>query len=137
MTELVWDSARLGTATASSGASITVGEHAQFSTNDLLGAAAAGCLMQTFVRLAEDAKASILSFAATAHCESRRPLTPPHVTVHVYVVAPWGADAQALFALLARSTSESPIAQLLADRITMTADVRVLCTLQPAVREEP
>lgn len=127
MIELVWDAGRLGTATGPSGMSVTVGEQAHFSPDDLLAMAAAGCLMRTFLRLAESAHLVVLSYAANARaepaCESG---ADPHVTVHAYVVAPSRADEVALAKLCDQSARTSPIIQLLGDRVTVTSEVRVL-----------
>jgi len=127
MIELVWDADRLGTATAPSGATMTVGEHAHFSPDDLLAMAAASCLMRTFLRLADEGAARILSYAATAQaapaCASD---AAPHVTIHAYLVAPAGTDTRDLEDRFRRSTQVSPITRLLGDRVTATAEVRVL-----------
>ncbi len=127
MIELVWDTARLGTATSPSGMTVTVGEEAHFSPDDLLALAAASCLMRTFLRLAEEDHAPILSYAATADaapaCESR---AEAHVTVHAYLVTPSGGDADDLQVRFDRSVRVSPIARLLGDHVTVTSEMRVL-----------
>lgn len=128
MIELVWDAGRLGTATAPSGMSVTVGEQAHFSPDDLLAMAAAGCLMRTFLRLAENAHLTVLSYAANARAEPAcQSGADPHVTVHAYVVAPSRADEAALAKLCDESARNSPIVKLLGDRVTVTSEVRVLC----------
>jgi len=123
--ELVWDSGRTGTATAASGATVAVGDDARFSPNDLLAAALAGGLMRTFLQLAAEAGQPILSYVATAHAESSVPASP--VVVHIYLLAPAGADAKTLANLCARSGQLSPLAQRLAQAPTVTCEVRVLC----------
>jgi uncharacterized OsmC-like protein len=87
MVELVWDVSRVGTATAPSGASTTIGDDARFSPDDLLAMAAAGCHMRTFLRLAGDAEVPVFSYAATAHVEPGN-ASPPRVHVRSYVVTP-------------------------------------------------
>jgi organic hydroperoxide reductase OsmC/OhrA len=134
MIELVWDAARLGTATAPSGASATVGEQGSFSPEDLIAMATAACLMRTFLRLADQAHIPILSYAATAHANISAPAGAPHVAVHAYVVAPSCDDERDLMELSAESARLSPVAQLLGDRITIASDVRVLCGAEPARR---
>lgn len=128
MIELVWDAGRLGTAVGPSGMSVTVGEQAHFSPDDLLAMAAASCLMRTFLRLAENAHLTVLSYAANARaepaCESG---ADAHITVHTYVVAPSRADESALAKLCDESVRKSPIVQLLGYRVTVTSEVRVLC----------
>ena len=135
MIQLVWDAERLGTATASSGASASVGELAHFTPDDLLAMAIATCVMRTFLRLAADAKAAILGYAATASADaSCEPDGEPHVIVHSYVVAPSSSDARALAELAAQSARTSPIARVMGKRVTVTAEVRLLTGAEAAVR---
>ena len=129
MIELVWDTARVGTATSSSGATLTVGDHSAFSPDDLMAAAVASCVMRTFLRRASEGGLSILSYAATAQtCGPGQSADAPAVVVHVYLLAPAGADARRLTDLVAESAQASPIAQRLACRPAVTSDVRVLHT---------
>jgi organic hydroperoxide reductase OsmC/OhrA len=127
MIELVWDAGRFGTATAPSGAQVTVGEDAHFTPDDLLALATSSCLMRTFLRLTESEQPPILSFAATARpapaCETG---ASAGVTIHVYLVVSAASDAAAVRDRFHRSVRVSPIAQLLGDRLTVTSDVRVL-----------
>jgi organic hydroperoxide reductase OsmC/OhrA len=133
MIELVWDAGRLGTATSPTGMTVTVGEKAHFSPDDLLALSAASCLMRTFLRLAEEDHTPILSYVATARaapaCESN---AEAHVTVHAYLVAASGDDVRDLQDRFDRSVRVSPIAQLLGDRITVTSEMRVLCPAESA-----
>jgi uncharacterized OsmC-like protein len=129
MIELVWDEIRRGTATSASGHTIAVGEQADFSPDDLLALATAACLMRTFLRLADEERAPLLSYAATARaapaCASN---VRPHVTIHAYLLASSAADRASLTDRFARSVRLSPIARVLGDDITVTSEVRVLHT---------
>lgn len=129
MVELVWDEHRRGTATSASGQTVAVGEHADFSPDDLLALATASCVMRTFLRLADEERAPLLSYAATARaapaCESD---VRPHITIHAYLVAPSAADQKDLTDRFARSVILSPIARLLGPQVTVTSEVRVLHT---------
>lgn len=128
MIELVWDHRRQGTATASSGTSVTVGEGTNFSPSELLATAVASCLMQTFLQAAEEAGTPILSYAATAHVgPDRESAAAPRVHVCAYIVAPSGAVTRQILMLFERAIERSPIARLLGDRAVLTSDVRVLC----------
>jgi len=131
MVELVWDLSRVGTATAPSGASTTVGDDASFSPTDLLAMAAAGCHMRTFLRLAGDAHVPVLSYAATAHVDAAGP-GPPCVHVRAYVVAPEGVTEARVADLLDRASRTSPVSQTLGNRVRVQADVRVLGGSCPA-----
>jgi organic hydroperoxide reductase OsmC/OhrA len=129
MIELVWDDIRRGTATSSSGRTVAVGEQADFSPDDLLALAAATCLMRTFLRLATEEQAPLLSYAATARAAPACELdVRPHITIHAYLVAPSAADQRDLTDRFARSVTVSPIARLLDDVLTVTSEVRVLHT---------
>jgi organic hydroperoxide reductase OsmC/OhrA len=142
MIELVWDAERLGTATAPSGATASVGERphasgasarAHFSPDDLVAMAVSSCVMRTFLRLAEQANVPILSYASTARAESAcEPGGTPHVTVHAYVVAPSGTNQRDVTALFRKSARLSPITQLLGEHVTVTTEVQALCGTEPA-----
>jgi hypothetical protein len=125
MIELVWDLGHSGTATSPSGATVSVGGGTQFSPDELLATAVASSVMGTFLDLAREARCPILSYVATAHGELSLPASP--LVVHVYLLAPAGADARALADLCTRSAQMSPVAQRLALPPTVTCEVRVLC----------
>lgn len=130
MVELVWDVSRVGTATAPSGASATVGDGASFSPDDLLAMAAAGCHMRTFLQLAGDAGVPVLSYAAAAHVEAGP--DAPRVHVRAFVVAPGAATVARLRELMDRAARLSPVSRALGDRIRVQADIRVLADACPA-----
>lgn len=127
MVELVWDEDRLGTATGQSGISVSVGEAAHFSPDELLATAAASCLMRTFLRMADEAGIEVLGYSANAKaspaCEAD---AAPAVAVHVYIVAPTEDARAGLLDLAGKSVRVSPIARLLGERLEATAEVRVL-----------
>ena len=127
MIELVWDARREGTGRGASGAALRVGADTHFSPEDLLGLAAAGCLMKTFLTLAEEAALPLLSYLSTAELiQGEAPLRSPHIRVRTYVTAANEVDRQRLEALAKRATSTSPIACLLGDRVEVVPEVRVL-----------
>ena len=125
MVQLVWDTGGCGTATVASGTTVTVGEGANVSPEELVAMAAASCLMRTFLRLAAETGIEILSYASTAHVESSE-ATGPRVHVRSYVVAPREFSHDAVRDLCDQSVRASPIARLLGDHVTVQADVRTL-----------
>ncbi|HYN10928.1 MAG TPA: OsmC family protein [Vicinamibacterales bacterium] len=127
MIELIWDRGRSGTATPPGGASITVGDASDFSPDDLAATAAAGCLMRTFLRRAEEVRVPILSYASAAHVESPKGTGPAQVVIRCYVVAAEGSSAPEIQSLLRESVSQSPICRMLGDCVTCQADIRCLC----------
>jgi organic hydroperoxide reductase OsmC/OhrA len=132
MVELVWDVSRVGTATAPSGASATVGDDATYSPDDLLAMAAAGCHMRTFLRLAGEAGVPVLSYAAAAELEPAGAATAPRVRVRTYVVAPGSVARSRLTALLDLAALNSPVSQALGGRVLFQSDIRVLAGSRPA-----
>jgi organic hydroperoxide reductase OsmC/OhrA len=133
MIELVWDLDRRGTAASSSGASVCVGEDAAFTPEDLVAAAAATCVMRTFMQLAAEGSVPVLSYTAVAHVESGRGPIRPHVFVRECVLAPDDAQASRVIRLCEQAARVAPVAQLLGDRLTVQADVRIL---KPSTRSE-
>lgn len=127
MIELVWDAKRLGTATAPSGASVTVGDCADFAPEDLLAMAAAGSVMRTFLELAERREVPILSYAATAHVEPASEGLRPRVAVRSFVVASEDVQRSDIMRLLEEATAASPVCRMLGDRVTHWLDIQCLC----------
>ena len=125
MVELIWDKDRSGTATAPTGASITVGGRSDFSPDDLLAAAAAGGLMETFLDRAAGADVSILSYASASHVTD--PGQEPRVVIRCYVVTTEGASPVDVERLLRASLHDSPVCRMLRDAVTCQADIRCLC----------
>src|SRR4029453_13338898 len=66
MIELVWDADRSGTCMSSDGASLTAGDLAAWSPDDLLTMAAASCLMRTFLQIAAKEHVPVLGYVASA-----------------------------------------------------------------------
>ena len=66
MIELVWDEERRGTGTTASGASLDVGDAAEWSPVDLLALAAAGCVMRTFLQVAAEEHVPVLGYLSTS-----------------------------------------------------------------------
>ena len=127
MVELIWDKDRSGTATAPTGASMTVGERSDFSPDDLLAAAAAGGLMETFLDRAAGADVSILSYASASHVNPTGPGQAPQVVIRCYVVTTEGASPADVERLLRASLHDSPVCRMLRDAVTCQADIRCLC----------
>lgn len=124
MIELVWDERRVGTATTSDGHSLTVGEQAAFSPDELLAMAAAACLMRTCIRLADTSGIELLSFTATAEaagdCTSGH---APKVDLRVHLVVSDRVPAPHLSAFWTRAVRQSPIAMLLGPRLAIHHDI--------------
>jgi hypothetical protein len=126
MIELVWDSGRLGTATAPSGASATVGDRADYDPDDLLGMAAASSVMRTFLELAEPRDLPILSYAATAYVESPANGRKPCVHVCSFVVASDTVKQSDVLRVLEIAVATSSICRMLGDRIAHSSEIRCL-----------
>lgn len=127
MIEFIWDRGRSGTATAPNGASITIGDAADFSPEDLIAAAAAGCLMRTFLRRADEAGMPILSYASASHVGAPERDRRCRVVIRSYVVVPESVWPQAVDDLLSDSITQSPICGMLGNSVTCQADIRRLC----------
>jgi uncharacterized OsmC-like protein len=124
--ELIWDAASTGTAMTSAGASITIGDAADFSPEDLVAAAAAGCLMRTFLKLADTAGVPVFSYAAASQVESSESASSSHVLVRCSVVSSGDVSEAQLRRLLREATDASPVCRMLAGRVVCQADVRCL-----------
>ncbi|MGE5833539.1 MAG: OsmC family protein [Acidobacteriota bacterium] len=127
MIELIWDAASTGTATTSAGASITIGDAADFSPEDLVAVAAAGCLMRTFLKLADAAGVPVFGYAAVSQVESSGSASSSHVLVRCSVVSSGDISEAQLRRLLQEATDASPVCRMLAGRVVCHADVRCLC----------
>ena len=137
MIQLIWDDHRRGTATAPSCRSVTVGEGANFSPEDLLAMAGASCLMRTFLQLTEEAGIPILGFTATASLDSADVARPSRVHVQSYVVAPQEACGEDLDQLFTAAVRTSPIARLLENRLAVTSEIRILCSAHTEALHAP
>jgi organic hydroperoxide reductase OsmC/OhrA len=132
MIELVWDARQQGTGRGTSGASLRVGADTHFSPEDLLGLAAAGCLMKTFLTLAEEAALPFLSYLSTAELvPGEQPDRPLRMCVRTYVTAANEADRRRLERVVARARRDSPIASLLGDRVEIISECSVLAGASP------
>jgi len=120
--ELVWDAGCAGTATAPSGAVLTVGEDVAWSPENLLALSAATCLMQTFLRMASDEHLRVLGYVAAANLE---PGTDSARTVRVRscVVVPTDVPTSRVLDLCSRATAASPVATMLGDRLRHVPEI--------------
>ena len=128
--ELVWDSERVGTAVASSGVMLRVGDDA-VSPDDLVAISVSACLMRTFLDLAATAGATVSSYASTATLEPTS-AGPPRVIVRAYVISPTLEERAPLEAVFVRAQERSTVSRLLGDHLTATLDVRTLPPDGPA-----
>jgi uncharacterized OsmC-like protein len=122
--ELLWDAGRTGTATAKTGTSITIGQGADFSPEDLVAAAAAGCLMRTFLKLAGQAGVPVLSYGSASAVDASG--AAPQLLVRCYVVTTGDTSEQTIRQLLRESVSASPVCRMLGGRVQCQPDVRCL-----------
>jgi uncharacterized OsmC-like protein len=123
--ELIWDAGRTATATAPTGPSITIGDGGgDVSPEDLVAAAAAGCLMRTFLDLADETGVPVLSYGSASEVDASG--DPPRVVVRSYVVTTDGVQEQTIRRLLRESISASPVCRMLDGRLLCQLDVRCL-----------
>lgn len=124
MVELLWDAGGTGTAIAKTGTAITIGQGADFSPEDLVAAAAAGCLMRTFLKLAGQAGVPVLSYGSASAVDASGGLS--HVLVRCYVVTTGDTSDQTIRRLVRESVSASPVCRMLGGRVQCQLDVRCL-----------
>lgn len=124
MVELIWDAARTGTVNAPMGRSITVGDGADFSPEDLVAASVAGCLMRTFLDLADETGIPVLSFGSASEVDTSE--DPSRVIVRCYVVVTDSVPDQTIRRLLQESVGVSPVCRMLGGRIVCQPDIRCL-----------
>jgi uncharacterized OsmC-like protein len=122
MIELVWDADRVGTGTASSGASVATGDAAAWEPGELAALATASCLMRTFLRLADAGGVPVLGFVAAAHMHTGEAASPL-LHLHACVVVAAEGSRSAVVELLAQARQASPLAQLLGAGLIMDVDV--------------
>ena len=120
--ELVWDSARRGTATTSTGTTLAVGEDVGWSPENLLALSAATCLMRTFLHLASDEGVPVLGYVAAARLEPGAPSTGT-VSVTNCIVVPAGVLAERVADLCSRTEAASPVASMLGDRLHHVSEI--------------
>ena len=125
MIELVWDSARRGTATTSTGTTLAVGEGVGWSPENLLALSAATCLMRTFLHLASDEGVSVLGYVAAARFEHGAVSTGT-VSVTSCVVVPTGVLAERVTDLCTRAVAASPVASMLGDRLHHVSEISMI-----------
>jgi organic hydroperoxide reductase OsmC/OhrA len=120
--ELVWDASLAGTATAASGATLSVGERTDWEPDELLAAAAAACLMRTFLRAAEKEPVDILGYVTAGH------IVQPgcQVRLRVCIVTEDARAARMAYALCLGALEASPVAQFLGDRLEVDVSARSL-----------
>ena len=120
MIEFVWDEERRGTGTTASGASLDVGDAAEWSPVDLLALAAAGCVMRTFLQVAAEEHVPVLGYLSTSVGASDE---APSILVVPCIVVPTVIAEVAVLVLMQQAVERSPVARLLADRLTVKPDV--------------
>ena len=125
MIELVWDSARRGTATTSTGTTLAVGEDVSWSPENLLALSAATCLMRTFLRLASGEGVPVLGYVAAARLEPGAVSTGT-VSVTSCVVVPAGVLAEQVADLCSRTAAASPVASMLGDRLHHVSEISMI-----------
>jgi len=123
--ELIWDSARRGTATTSTGTTLAVGEGVAWSPENLLELSAATCLMRTFLRLASDDGVPVLGYVAAARLEPGAASTAI-VSVTSCVVVPTGVQAARVAELCSRTVAASPVASMLGDRLHHVSEISMI-----------
>jgi uncharacterized OsmC-like protein len=122
--ELIWDARRTATANAPGGTTITVGSGGGLSPEDLLAAAAAGCLMRTFLDLADETGVPVLSYGSASEVDASG--DPSRVLVRSYVVTTDDVPEQTIRRLLRESVNASPLCRMLGGRLQCQPDVRCL-----------
>ncbi|HUL71636.1 MAG TPA: OsmC family protein, partial [Vicinamibacterales bacterium] len=97
-----------------------------FHPEDLLGMAAAGCVMRAYLKAADEAHVPILSYLATARIEPSSEMTEPRLRVRSFVLGSSDVSEQTLAALAERACQSSAVARLLGDRCSAEWNLRVL-----------
>jgi organic hydroperoxide reductase OsmC/OhrA len=120
--ELVWDSARRGTATTCTGTTLAVGEDVGWSPENLLALSAATCVMRTFLQLAADEGVPVLGYVAAARVDPGDVSTGT-VRVTSCVVVPAGVLAEHVADLCSRTAAASPVASMLGDRLHHVSEI--------------
>jgi organic hydroperoxide reductase OsmC/OhrA len=123
VTELVWDASRVGTATAASGATLSTGDGTDWTPEELLAAAAAACLMRSFLQTAEGAAFEVLGYVTAADVSERE----DRIHLRVCIVVEGEDAAREACALCVASIAGSQIARLLGERLVVDVTARCLC----------
>jgi|KBSMisStaDraftv2_1062788.scaffolds.fasta_scaffold435184_2 organic hydroperoxide reductase OsmC/OhrA len=125
-TETVWNTGLSGTAVASDGRTLTVGQEGAWAPEYLLLLAAESCFMTTLLGLARDAHVQVLGYVSKGRLQARDVGESPAVVLMPCVVVASEDDVSHIMRLSNNVTRESIVARLLGDRLRVTLDVRAL-----------
>jgi hypothetical protein len=126
-TETVWNAGLAGTAIAGKGHSLKVGNDGDWVPEHLLLLAAESSYMSTLLALARESGLEILGYVSKSRLDmNARSGEPPTLMLMPCVVVRSDGDAQWVVRLAAHVTERSGVASLLADRLRVTLDVRVV-----------
>ena len=125
MIELVWDRGQSGTCSSSRGAMLTIDETETWSPTDLLGAAAASCLMRSFLRVAAAEGLMILGYVASARISETRDGVFS-IEIQPCVVVEQHEDIARVQELCNQAKDLSPVAKVLGHRLSVRPFVRTV-----------
>lgn len=125
-TETVWNAGLSGTAVASDGRSLTVGQEGAWAPEYLLLLAAESCFMTTLLGLARNADIEVLGYVSKGRLQARDPGEHPAIALMPCVVVGSEDDVSRVLHLANNVTRESIVARLLGERLRVTLDVRAL-----------
>jgi organic hydroperoxide reductase OsmC/OhrA len=125
-TQIVWDAASVGTATAPDGSPIRVGHAGEWTPERLLALAAASCFMSTFLRMADELGIEILGYVSAADVEL--PLEPARPTIRLApcIVISARDDEDAVRRLCHSVIAVSPIVKALGSNVEIELDIRTV-----------
>jgi organic hydroperoxide reductase OsmC/OhrA len=131
-TETVWNAGLAGTAMADKGRSLRVGNDGDWTPEHLLLLAAESCYMSTLLTLARESGLDILGYVSKSHLHPHpRNGDAPALVLMPCVVVRSEDDAQRVAHLAGQVPRRSVVANLLADRLRVTLDVRAVPDERP------
>lgn len=125
MVQIDWDCNGVASCRASSGARVRIGSGEAWTGEDLLAAAVATSVMETFLAAALDARIAVLGYAGSADLRATdgdKPLVLLQVSI---TVAP-GVAGNVIAALSRHARRTAPMARMLATTVAVTSEVEVL-----------
>lgn len=125
MVEIAWDASGDASCGLPSGARLQLGPRAAWTPGELLAAAVANSVMQTFLAAAMDARIPVLAYVASA--ELRTPdAARPGVDLHARITVAAGVGSSVVEALSKHARRTAPLTRLLSASLAVSSSVDVL-----------